>query len=211
MSGRSSARSVLVLALVAAPACGKKAAPPPAEADPAKVAALAAQMLQDAPPIGAPTCKDGELHGGVTLTYNTLLRLGGKPVANDPEHSAWLNPPELDAPEIRTLLDGGATPAARQAAATVLAAPFLVVYRIDNVDAPLAIGVKELKIGTVGARAIRYDLRGRPTCVVVFLWQNTKAKSDWAIAASDKTLVDPAVAQALQADLREQYLAHAPR
>jgi hypothetical protein len=215
MSGRSSTRSArvgLAGAALLLGACGKAAPPPAPEADPAQVTQLANAMLANAPTMGAvPPCKDGELRGGASLTHNTLLRLGGKTLAADPEHADWINPPELDAPAFHTLIEGGASTAARQAAAAVLAAPFYVVYRLDNVDAPLALGVKELKIGTIGARAIRYDRRGLPTCVVVFFFQNDKELSKKAIAESDKTLVDPAVVMALRADLRAQYLASVPR
>ena len=63
--------------------------------------------------------------GGATMTWRTLLVLAGAPIAKDPEHAEWINPPELDAPAARTLVDPKADPtAARQAAAALLAAPF---------------------------------------------------------------------------------------
>jgi hypothetical protein len=209
MSGRSCLLSAVALA-----ACGKAAAPPaPPELDPGIAVALARSMLEHAPSPGAlPDCKPGELTGGVTLTQVTLLEIGMQPVAKDPEHAAWINPTDLDAPAARTMADThGATPAHRQAAAAFMAAPFYAVYRVDNVDAPLALGLKELKIGTIGGRAIRYEKTGLPSCVKVFTFQDDQAVSVQAIAESDKTLVDPLVAERLRKDLAAQYLTHAPR
>mgnify|MGYP001596283155 FL=1 len=57
---------------------------------------------------------------------------------------------------------------------------------------------------------IRYE-RGTPSCAKVFFWQNDRARSDRAIAMSDRAVVDPQVVDALRADLAEQYLKHAPR
>jgi hypothetical protein len=213
MSGRSSAREVALAALIAA-ACGHgggDVAAPPAEADPAKVTAWAAAMLANAPsPGGAPDCVAANLVGAIGMTQNSLLRLANKPIAADPEHADWINPPALDSAPVRGLL---AAPAgsvqARQAAAAILGAAGALVYRVDNVDAPLAIGVKELKIGTIGARLIRYDRRGTPVCVLVFFVQNDRATSQQAIAASDRAIVDPKVAEGLRADLAARYLAAA--
>jgi hypothetical protein len=195
-------------------ACGKgKAAPPPAEADPGIVVALARTMLEHAPTAGAlPDCKPGELSGGLSMTQVTLLQIALRPVATDPEHAAWINPPELDGPAARAMTGAyGSTPARRQAAAELLAAPFYVVYRVDNVDAPMALGLKELKIGTIGGRAIRYEKSGLAACVRVFVFQDDQAVSDRAIAESDKTLIDPKVVERLRKDLAAQYLVHAPR
>jgi hypothetical protein len=213
MSARSSARR-LVFSAIAIAACGKShSAPPPPEADPAQVAALAKAMVQNAPAPGMlHDCTHAELDGALTMTHVTLLELAGNTIANDPEHAAWTNPPELDAAPARALLDGKSdVRAKRQAAAQWLAAPAYVVYRIDNVDAPLALSVKELKIGTIGARVIRYEKSGHPSCVSVFVFQNDQQVSAKAIEASDKTLVDPAVAEGLRKDLTAQLLAHAPR
>jgi hypothetical protein len=225
MSGRSSPRSGLAaLAALAALelGCGHRGPPAP-EADPAAARARASALLDNSPSPGAvPVCKPADLGGALTLTFPTLLRLAGKPVGPEPENAAWINPAELDAAAARQLADGGTGPstgsptastttATRQAAAAFLAAPGYVVYRVDNVNAPLALGVKELKIGTVSARAVRFEPSGQARCVQVFVWQNDKARSDWAIERSNLARVDPVVAKALQDDLRDQYLRHAPR
>ena len=210
MSGRSFLLSAAALA-----ACGKSApaAPPPPELDPGIAVKLARAMLQHAPaPASVPDCKPGELSGGLTMTQVTLLQIAMQPVANDPEHAPWINPVELDSPAARAMLAAhGQTPARRQAAAEFMAAPFYVVYRVDNVDAPMALGIKELKIGTIGGRAIRYEKSGLAGCVTVFTFQDDQAVSDQAIAESDKTLVDPKVIERLRKDLGAQYLARAPR
>ena len=146
------------------------------------------------------------------MTHNTLLKIAGQPLAKDPEHADWVNPPALDHTAARTLADPTADPKlARQAAAELLQAPFYLVYRIDNVDAPVAIGVKELKIGTIGARLIRYAKTGRVDCARVFYWQNTPAKNAWAIEKSDRAFIEPGVAKAMQDDLVSEYLRLAPR
>lgn len=208
MSGRSSPPSTHAVALVAAAAlagCARTPARP--EADPAKVGALAATMIAQMPPMGFRACDGPEVVGGFTLTAPTLLALAGQPVPAEPEFRDWVNPPELDAPAARTLIDAKAAAAAkRQAAAEALAAPFYLVYRVDLVNAPIALAIKELKRGTVGARAIRFDKQGAPVCTRLFYWQNDKAKSDWAIKASDRAVIDPAVAKAMQDDLRAQLL-----
>jgi hypothetical protein len=215
MPGRSSARSGRrAVAAVLVTACQACRHPAP-EADPAAARARALAMLERSPTAGAvPVCQPADYVGAMTLTYPTLLRLAGRPVGAGPETAAWINPVELDDPSAQTLTasDGGGATAtsARQAAATFLASPGHVVYRIDNVDAPLALGIKELKRGTVSARAIRYDARGNPRCAEVFHWQNDKARSDWAIERSNLAQVDPVIARALQDDLRAEYLAHAP-
>ncbi len=216
MSGRSSARE-RALILVALVGCGSSggatgSAAAPAEADPAAVTALARTMLANAPtPGGGRDRTAADPRGALPLTQNALLRLAGQAIAADPEHADWLNPPELDGAPVRAMLAAApGSPAARQAAAAVLAAPAALVYRIDNVDAPLALGVKELKIGTVGARLIRYE-KGAPVCIQVFHWQNDREVARKAIEASDRAIVDPAVAANLRADLTARYLATAPR
>ena len=208
MSARS---SLLSLTAVALGACGKQGPPPP-EADPAKVIELAKQLVQNVPaPGGARDCAPAELTG-VTMTNITLRRIVGLTNAADPEHAEWINPPELETPAARVLADPKADRiAARRAAAVLLAAPGFVVYRIDIVNAPIALEVKDLKLGTVGARAIHYDKAGVPTCVLYFSFANDKDKSDWAIARSDRAIIDPVVAKAMRDDLRVQYLKSYPR
>jgi len=80
------------------------------------------------------------------------------------------------------------------------------------IAAPIALGVRDLKIGTIGGRLIRYDKAGAPVCVVLFTFQNDKEKSDMAIARSRAAaVVDPEVAKEMRDDLHEQYLKNAPR
>jgi hypothetical protein len=146
------------------------------------------------------------------MTFRTLMQLGQQKLADTPEEAAWINPPELDAPAARKFLDAGAAKAAqRQAAAELLAAKFWVAYKVDLVNAPMALGVKELKIGTVGTRVIRYEKTGVPSCVLVFNFQNDQKVSDDAIAKSDKAVIDPEVAKALREDLTAQWIKLAPR
>ena len=206
MSARSSRRELAALALALA-AC--KHAP---EADPAKVRELAVHMLHRIPmPAGVRDCKPDEL-GGVTLTERTLLQLAQQPLTKDPELADWINPPELDAPAARVLADPNADPtAARQAAAQLLAAPSYTLYLVDMVNAPMALGVKDPKIGTISGRAVRYERSGDPTCVIVFAFQDDKQISDWSIAVSNHAVIAPEVAKALRDDLTKQYLIHAPR
>jgi hypothetical protein len=211
MSVRLSLRSASALAALAVVACGKKPPPPP-EADPAKIVPIAKQMVQNVPPpAGSHDCALTELTGA-RLTNPTLRLIAGFTNADDPEHADWINPSELETPAARVLADPKSDPlAARRAAAELLAAPGFVVYRIDIVNAPIALGVKDPKLGTVGARAIHYDKAGQPTCVLYFTFANDKAKSDWAISKSDRAIIDPVVAKAMRDDLREQYLKMYPR
>jgi len=170
-------------------------------------------MAREVPTVAAVRdCTEADLAGGATMTFRTLMVLGDHKLSDQPEEAAWINPPELDAPAVRTLVDPAAKPkAARQAAAELLAAPFWVAYKVDMVNAPLALGVKELKQGTVGTRVIRYEKTGIPSCALVFFFQNDKAVSDDAIAKTDKAVVDPEVAKMLREDLIAQYIKLAPR
>lgn len=215
MPGRSSRPEVRALAAVLAlAACGKsREAPKKPEADPKQVTKLAAKMAREVPtPAAVRECTLDDLAGGAPMTFRTLMQLGEQKLADTPEESAWINPPELDAPAARTLVDPNAPKtAARQAAAELLAAPFWVAYKVDHVNAPMALGVKELKIGTVGTRVIRYEKTGLPSCVLVFFFQNDKAVSDDAIAKSDRAVIDPAIAKALREDLTAQWIKLAPR
>ena len=211
MSARSSRRDLAVLALALTGACGKSGPKKP-EANPAQVATMAAKMLRNVPtPAAVPDCTDPDFVGAVPITWRSLTLLGGEKVPSRPEDEAWINPPELDAPSIRALLDGKNKTAARQAAAEVLAAPALVAYKVDLVNAPMALGVKELKRGTVSTRIIRYEKTGIPSCVLVFHFQNDEKISDDAIEVSDKTNIDPAVAKILKDDLTAQWIKQAPR
>jgi hypothetical protein len=214
MSARSFRHSLVLAVAVLAPlgGCGKSAPSKP-EADPAKVHQLAAHMLTQVPtPAAARECTDKDFDGGMHMTWRTLTQIGGGKIPSRPEDQDWINPTALDAPAARTLAEPPADKKlARQAAAELLAAPFWVVYKVDYVNAPMALGVKELKQGTVGTRIIRYEKNGVPGCVLVWFFQNDQKVSDDAIAVSDKAEIDPAVAQILRDDLVKQYIALAPR
>ncbi len=208
-----SARSSLLSALLVATACRHAADKPKPTADPAKVKVHAQTVSNNLPAMAAvPNCKDEDLAAPIHMTYLTLARLAQQPIPNDPEHADWINVAALDSPAARVLLDPAATAQARgEAAAELLNAKEWLIYRVDMVNAPIALGVKELKIGTVGTRLIRYDQNGLPTCVRVWYFQNDKAKSDWAIAQSNKVIIDPAVAQAMKEDLAERFVQLLPR
>jgi hypothetical protein len=217
MSARSSRHSGLVLAGAAAlvaGACGKGSSEPTKpEASPAEVTALAATMAKNVPtPAAVRDCTHDDLAGGTPMTFRALMQLGDQKLSDHPEEAAWINPAELDAPAVRVFLDDKATKLAkRQAAAELLAAKFWVAYKVDLVNAPMALGVKELKIGTVHTRVVRYEKTGLPSCVVVFNFQNDKAVSDKAIEISDQGEMDPEVSKLLRDDLIVQWIKLAPR
>lgn len=207
MSARSSApeRRALAVGVAAALGCGAGAP----ERDPAEVEQRARVMLASTPaPAAVPDCTAAALRAP-SLTQRTLLELARETIPDAPERAAWINPPALDAPAARTLLDAGASvEARRRAAAELLAAPALVVFRVDMVNVPLALGVKELKRGAVGVRAIGYDRAGQATCAKVFTVRNDKATSEAAMDRSDRATVDPAVMQLLRDDLAQQLIWH---
>lgn len=208
MSGRSFTRSGL-LVIAAAAACSTSHKP---EADPARVRTLLKTMDKNTPaPGGAPTCKPEQLIGGATLTQVTLLKIAGEPANPGPEREDWINPGELDSPAARELLDANTDETVqRQAAYELLSAPFFLVYRIELVDAPMALGVKDLKRGTVGMRVLRYTRTGEIECLRVLTFQNSEEKSDWAILKSNLPTIDPKIAQALRDDLKAQFLKRVP-
>lgn len=212
MSARSSAPDLRLAvaacaAAAAAAACSTSHKP---EADPARLVPIMKAMDQNTPaPGGAPTCRPDDMIGGATLTQVALLKIAGEPANPGPEREDWINPAELDSPAARELIDPSVDETTkRQAAYELLSAPFYLVYRVDLVDAPMAIGVKDLKRGTVGVRALRFDRQGNIVCVKVMTFQNTLAKSDWAILKSNLAVMDPKVSAALRDDLRAQFLAH---
>ena len=172
------------------------------------MAALAKTMIDHTPmPAQVRDCTASDLVGGATLTYPTASKLGGLTLPDVPEMADWINPSELDSPAARTLLTASATLTdRRRAAAELLAAPFYLVYKVDQVAAPIALGVKELKQGLVNARAVRYDHSGRLVCSLVFHYYQDDAKQAWAVDKSDALEIDPAVAQAMRDDLRYQML-----
>jgi hypothetical protein len=136
-----------------------------------------------------------------------VSQIAKRPLEDTPENRPFVHPPELDAPAARVLADDKASESDRRAAAGELAlAPFYLVYTIDHVDVPMALGIKELKRGFATGRAIKYDKNGIPQCVRVFLWENDKKVSDDAIAKSNKARIDPAIAKLLSDDLTAQLL-----
>lgn len=194
-------------ACLAAAACSTAHKP---EADPARLVPIMQAMDRNTPaPGGAPDCTPDQLIGGATMTQVTLLKIAKEPANPGPEREDWINPAELDSPAARELIDPKLDETTRrQAAYELLSAPFYLVYRIDLVDAPMAIGIKDLKRGTVGARALRYDREGNIACVELMTFQSSRAKSDWAILKSNLPVMDPKISQALRDDLRDQLLRH---
>jgi len=202
MSVRSFAPSAHLLLLALAACGGKKP-----EADPAMVQQLAKAMANNPPPFaGMRACVAADfLHP--SMMQPTLLRLAKEEVSDTPERQDWMNPPEVDVPYARVLVEATDEKLRRQAAAEFLAAKAYLVYRVDMVNVPLALGVKELKRGAVGVRAIGYDMTGNPICVKPFTVQNDNEKSNWAMKTTNRAVVDPAVSQALRDDLKVQLLA----
>jgi hypothetical protein len=209
MSARSFARDLGIAASVLAAACSTTHKP---EADPARLVPIMKAMDKNTPaPGGAPVCKPDQMVGGATMTQVTLLKIAKEPANPGPEREDWINPAELDSPAARELIDPATSETTkRQAAYELLSAPFFVVYRVDIVDAPMAIGVKDLKRGTLGARVLRFSRTGAIECVKVLAFQNSLEKSDWAILKSNLPTIDPKVAEALRDDLRDQLLKHIP-
>jgi hypothetical protein len=207
MSARSSLHKLALLALVA---CSSKSKTQ--EADPAKLVAIAQKMAKTFPGPGAKECEGKDVVGGATFTAPTFMAIAGQTYDKaKPEYQDYVNPPELDSPAARTFIDPKATEQQkRQATAELLTAPFYLVYHVDLVNAPMALEVKELKRGSVGARAVRFDKAGNAQCVRVFYVQNDKAVSDSAIKRSDRATIDPAVAKELRDDLRVQMLKRIP-
>ena len=204
MSARSSARDLALAALFIA--CGGKHP----DADPQQVTKLAVAMVDHVPvPAGVPECKATDLDGTYPVTETTATRLANRPVRKEPEFEDWIQPPELDFPSTSVLLDGSADDAAkRRAAGELLAATAFVMYHPDIVDVPIGMGIRELKRGYAGFRAIRYDATGKPTCVVVFAVKNTWKISEWAQDQVEKSpKVPPDVQQKVRDDLRTQLKA----
>ncbi len=217
MSGRSSRRTELALLVALAAACGgeKKKEPAKLEIDPAKIAPYAQAIYENAPSMGsARKCTPADFPpGGIALTQVSLRKLAGKQPDNEATHRSWVNPPEVEDPIVRLLVDPPKDidpHVLRQAAWQFLSAPYYVVYRIDNVNAPIALNIRELIRGTVEARVLRHERNGTATCSKLIYFQNDKAKSEAAIAQSDKTLLDPAIIKAMQDDLHDQYLKAVP-
>jgi hypothetical protein len=211
MSARSFAHDLGViaapLACFAAAACSTDHKP---EADPARVAAIMKTIDRNTPgPGDVPDCKPADMIGGATMTQLTMLKIGGIPATPGAERDDWINPAELDSPAARELLDPAVPEITkRQAAYELLSAPFYLVYRVDLVEAPMAMGIKDLRRGVVSMRALRYDRQGKSVCGKFVTFQQTLAKSDWAIVKSDLAVMDPKVAKVLRDDLHEVMLKH---
>ena len=208
MLARSSVRDLAVaLVAMAAAACNSNHKP---EADPGRLVPLVKTIDKNTPtPGAAPDCTPDQMIGGATMTQVSLLKIEGEPANPGPEREDWINPSELDSPAVREVIDPATDETTkRQAAYELLSAPFYLIYRIDIVDAPMAIGVKDLKRGTVGARVLRYDREGELVCIKVLTFQNSLAKSDWAILKSNLAVMDPKVSAALRDDLRNELLKH---
>lgn len=169
-------------------------------------------MVKNSPvPAAVPACSETDLRSTVTMTFRTLTLLAGHTIDGAaPETAGWVNPTQLDAAPARTILDTNAqTTPKREAAASLLAAPSWLIFRVDLVNAPMALGVKELKTGTITGRIIRYDrASSRPTCVSQWGVQNSRDKTEWAISISNKPVIDPAVVQVLRDNLATNYVAH---
>ncbi len=198
---RSSPALGIVLALVA---CGGTSKP---EADPKKVQELANTMANNPPPFAGMRACQSEDYRLPAMTQPTLLKVAHQEVPATAERLPWMNPPEVDVPYARVLIDSTDEKLRRQAAAEFLAAKGYMVWRVDMLDVPLALEIKELKRGAVGIRAIGYDMTGNPVCVKQFTVQNDKAVSESAMQRTDKARVDPKIAQELRDDLKVQLLA----
>ncbi len=210
----SSPRNVaLLVATLAAAGCGNSKAKKAPEADPAIAKDVATRLIQAMPsPSQTRECTDADVANVPSITYRSLLALAGRPTPpTEATLMPWLNPPQLDGPGVATLLDPNADATARRRAAAQFeaASKAVIVYRVDMVNAPLALSVKHPIRGTVHTRTIRFD-NGRPTCVMLVSFQNDKEKSDWAIARSNTAMIEPEVAKTMQDDLTEQYIKVAP-
>jgi hypothetical protein len=164
---------VAVVAVMAAalvlPACRKLP-----EADPAKIKTLAENILRNVPvPGAARDCTPADLPNNATMTMRTTYMLAEAEMPKLDRLAEWINPRELDSPAALVLIDEGfSEKQRRQAAAELLAAPSYLIYSVDHIAAPLALGLRETKRGSVGARALRYDKRGELMCILVFDWLN---------------------------------------
>jgi hypothetical protein len=207
MSARSSRprSAAIAAAAIAAAASGCSHRDP--GGDPAAIAQLARDMIAGIPGLGFTECANAQILGGATLTMRTAFQIAGKAIPDRPEFQEYVAPPELDVPAARVLVDPSASASAkRRAAAELATAPFFLIYIVDAVDVPMALGIKELTRGSVSNRALRYSRTGQLECVRVFMYANDAALSAEVIAKSVQPKIDPAVAKRLQDDLRVQAL-----
>jgi hypothetical protein len=180
----------------------------PPQADPAKVVTLATAIIRNNPvPGAAPTCTPDQLQGNASMTMRTVFMLAEQEIPELTGLSQWINPTQLDSPAALTLVDPKSSEKQRrQAAAELLAAPAYLVYVVDHVAAPLALGVRETKRGSVGARALRYSTSGQVTCIVVFDWLNDDNLAREAYTKLGGTGVPADVMQKQREDLAARYL-----
>lgn len=202
MSARSSRRSLVAIALFALAIGGCRKKPP--EADPDRVRALADRLLRITPPLaGVRACVEAD-YEMPAMSLVTAIELAKETMPDRPEFERWINPPEIDAPAFRTILESKDDTARRRAAHQLLNAKGYIVYRVDMVNVPLALEVKELKRGAVGVRAVGFDKNDQVICVRNFIVQNDNEKAEWAMKTTTLPTVDPMVAKALRDDLTVQ-------
>ena len=199
MSGRSSRCSALVL--IALGACSK----PAPQADPATLEAKLKLLVSKEPPLGTSLrrCEEKD-YENPAITVPTARAIARLPIPDVPEMASWINPPEIDAPAYRVVLESKDEKARRRATWQLLNANGYILYRVDLVNVPMALNLKELKRGAVGARAIGYDRNLNIACVRDFLFQNDKALSEESMRVSTKPVVDPEVIRKLRDDLGVQ-------
>ncbi len=167
-------------------------------------------MVKNVPfPAAVKDCADTDFEGTYPLTERTAIRLSKQEIPPDVEYADWVSPTEIDYPSALTLADDGAPDSLRRkAAGELLAAKGFVMYHVDIVDIPIGAGIKELKRGYAGYRAIRFDHKGKATCVRVFTVRNSKKVAEWAQDQVEKAAtVDREVQRAVQDDFRVQYKA----
>lgn len=204
MSARSSRPELGVLGVLVVAAlstgCAKKAP----EADPEQIRALADRLLRITPPLaGVRACVEAD-YEMPAMSLVTAIELAKEEMPDRPEFERWINPPEIDSPAFRTILESKDETARRRAAAQLLGAKGYIVYRVDMVNVPLALEVKELKRGAVGVRAVGFDRSDKVICVRQFTVQNDNEKAEWAMKTTTRPEVDPMVAKALRDDLTVQ-------
>ena len=157
-------------------------------------------------------CKPEELGGTDEVTSRTLHELAGQKVGTR-ARGRRLDQPARDSTRRRRGRSSKRhrATAKREAAAELLAAPAWIVYHVDIVNAPMAIGVKELKIGTI-ADAPHPLRQGRAAGVRDgVLLPEHPSEDRLGDLITNKAYVDAAVAKELRDDLTAQYLKLVPR
>src|SRR5690606_17570948 len=131
--------------------------------DPEKIRALADRLLRVTPPLaGMRACTEAD-YENPAMSLVTAIELAKETMPDRPEFERWVNPPEIDSPAFRTILESKDEPERRRAAHQLLNAKGYILYRVDMVNVPLALEVKELKRGAVGVRAVGFDQQGNVT------------------------------------------------